>query len=66
MGRTSACPKFNTRQHIFGECLAKMVDRVICEIDLDIGVLSDLGEYGHMEPIRTIDIVCRFFVNSKS
>jgi hypothetical protein len=45
-----------------------MVDRVICEIDLVIVVLSDLGKYEHMEPRRTMDmdIVCRFFVYSKS
>jgi len=62
----NVCMKINTRQYIFGGCLARMIEKIICEIDLVIVVLSDLGEYGHMEPRRTIDIVCRFFVYSKS
>jgi hypothetical protein len=36
--------KINAWQKIFGGCLAGIADRVICEIDLVIGGLSDLGE----------------------
>jgi hypothetical protein len=43
-----------------------MVEKVICEIESVIVVLSDLGEYGDKEPRRTIDIICRLFVYSES
>jgi hypothetical protein len=58
--------KIGTRQHILGRWLAGMVEKVICEIDLVIVVLSELGEYGHQESRRTTDMICRFFVYSKS
>jgi hypothetical protein len=54
-----------TLHHIPEERLTRITDRIVCKIDkidLVIVILSDLGEHGHQESRRTIDMICRLVI----